>query len=742
MPTLPAEARLVVRPLPGDAEPTDVLRRFAGDARVVVLTGRWAGGAGTGALLTSEPVVTVAPDEDPFAALSRQPVVAAGGPDGAVGGGWFGCLGYPLVRWVEQIPGRDEPELRPPALLGWYDHVLRRDVAGGWTFEALWTPERSAELDRRHALLADRLRTAAARPPVGPAGADRLRTTTAGAGGPAAGLAEPRATPFRGANRAGHLAAVERSVRHIRSGELFQVNTCLRLEAAFTGSVVELHARAAATLRPAYGALLTDAAGGLASLSPERFLRRRGRQVSTEPIKGTRPRTGTDDARQAELLARSAKDAAENVMIVDLMRNDLGRVCRPGSVRVPSLLRVEPHPGVWHLVSRVEGEPAAGTGDGELLRAVFPPGSVTGAPKVRAMEVIREVEPVGRDAYTGVIGFASPVWGMELSVAIRTFEVAGGTVRLGVGGGITVDSVPMEEWRECFDKATPLLAAAGFTLDPTLAAEVPPPVTGRTTGSPQPPTVRSAGTGPGRPPEPGRVPGPDRRPERGRGLRETVPVRRGRPVGLPDHLARLDRSCREVYGVPLPDGLADDAWRRCGELGDGVLRILAVPAGTGLRMTFGPTAAPPAGPAPLVPVTRPYGSWRHLWADRRWADDAEAVAGPGRLPLLVDPAGGVVGTTRGAVLLVEDGRLVTRPLDDDVLPGVTRLRLLDEAAGAGIPIAVEPVPLDRLLAADAVLTAGSIDGVRPVPAVGARRWPYPHPLVTDLLAGPRAPAHH
>lgn len=722
MPTLPAEARLVVRPLPGDAEPTDVLRRFAGDARVVALTGRWADGAGTGALLTSEPVVTVGPDEDPFAALSRQPVVAAGGPAGAVGGGWFGSLGYPLVRWVEQVPGRDEPELRPPALLGWYDHVLRRDAAGGWTFEALWTPGRSAELDRRHALLADRLRAATA--------------------GPGGGLAEPAATPFRGVGRAGHLAAVERSVRHIRAGELFQVNTCLRLEAAFAGSVVELHARAAATLRPAYGALLTDAAGGLASLSPEQFLRRRGRQVSTEPIKGTRPRTGTDDARQAELLARSAKDAAENVMIVDLMRNDLGRVCRPGSVRVRSLLRVEPHPGVWHLVSRVDGKLAAGIGDGELLRAVFPPGSVTGAPKVRAMEVIREVEPVGRDAYTGVIGFASPVRGMELSVAIRTFEVAGGTVRLGVGGGITVDSVPMEEWRECFDKAAPLLAAAGFTLDPALAAEVPRPATIRSAGVPRPATVWSAGAAEG--PRPAMVwsagTGTGRAPEPGRGLRETVPVRRGRPVGLPDHLARLDRSCREVYGLPLPDGLADDAWQRCGDLGDGVLRILAVPTGAGLEVTVGATAPPPPGPAVLVPVTRPYGSWRHLWADRRWAADAEAAAGPGGLPLLVDPAGGVAGTTRGAVLLVEAGRLVTRPLDDDVLPGVTRLRLLDEAAAAGIPTAVEPVPLDRLLAADAVLTAGSLDGVRPVLAVGPRRWPHPHPLVTDLLAGPREPA--
>jgi para-aminobenzoate synthetase/4-amino-4-deoxychorismate lyase len=209
-----------------------------------------------------------------------------------------------------------------------------------------------------------------------------------------------------------------------------------------------------------------------------------------------------------------------------------------------------------------------------------------------------------------------------------------------------------------------------------------------------------------------------------------VLVRAGRPVELPDHLARLDRSCREVYGEPLPDGVADDAWRRCGEIGDGVLRVLA----DGRQVSFRTSGPPPADPPHLVPVTRRYGSWRHPWVDRRWAAAAEAEAGPGRLPLLLDPAGGVAGTTRACVLIVEGDRLVTRPLDDDVLPGIARLHLLDEAAAAGVPIGLEPVPLDRLLAADAVLTADSLHGVRPVESVGRRRWPEPHPLGTDLAA--------
>src|SRR5207253_3823969 len=131
-----------------------------------------------------------------------------------------------------------------------------------------------------------------------------------------------------------------------------------------------------------------------------------------------------------------------------------------GSVHTPTLLDVQPHLGVWHLVSTVEGTLRDGVTDADLVRATFPPGSVTGAPKQRAMEIIGELESRPRGIYTGAIGFASPCWGLELSVAIRTFEMARGTYRLGVGGGITADSVPMREWRECLDKASPLLSAA------------------------------------------------------------------------------------------------------------------------------------------------------------------------------------------------------------------------------------------------------------------------------------------
>ena len=184
----------------------------------------------------------------------------------------------------------------------------------------------------------------------------------------------------------------------------------------------------------------------------------------------------------------------------------------------------------------------------------------------------------------------------------------------------------------------------------------------------------------------------------------------------------------------LPDGPAGAGWQQWAAVEDGVVRIVAAPdAAGGVRLTVTPAGPRPAAGAPvLVPLARPAGPWRHPWADRRWAEDAEAAAGPGRLPLFLDGAGTVCETTRGCLLMVEAGRLVTRPLDDDVLPGVTRLQVLDEAAAAGIPVVVEPVPLDRLLAADAVLSAGSLRGVEQVAAVGARRWTTAHPLAADL----------
>jgi para-aminobenzoate synthetase / 4-amino-4-deoxychorismate lyase len=249
------------------------------------------------------------------------------------------------------------------------------------------------------------------------------------------------------------------------AGGIFQANLCIRLEAGFTGDPLDLFCKGLERLEPPYTGFIGGPWGAVASLSPELFLRRNGRKVRTAPIKGTCPRSPSAALEQRRRLLASAKDRAENVMIVDLMRNDLGRVCEFGSIRVPSLVQAEAHPGVWHLVSEVTGELREGDDDAALLRATFPPGSITGAPKIRAMEVISELESSAREAYTGSVGFVSPLAGLELNVAIRTFEFGDGRAWLGVGGGIVADSDPEAEFRECLTKAMPLVRAVGASLD-------------------------------------------------------------------------------------------------------------------------------------------------------------------------------------------------------------------------------------------------------------------------------------
>ena len=242
----------------------------------------------------------------------------------------------------------------------------------------------------------------------------------------------------------------------------------MRLDSRIDGDPLDVFLAGVEALRPDRAAYLKGPWGAVASLSPELFLERRGDHVRSAPIKGTirKPADPHAAARARETLRTSAKDRAENVMIVDLVRNDLGRVCRPGTVTADVIADPRAHTGVWHLVSEVSGRLAPGADNAALVRAAFPPGSVTGAPKVAALNVISELESTSRHVYTGAIGFASPLAGLELNVAIRTFEFAADHERvwLGVGGGIVADSDPAAEAAECLTKATPLLDAIGASV--------------------------------------------------------------------------------------------------------------------------------------------------------------------------------------------------------------------------------------------------------------------------------------
>lgn len=263
-------------------------------------------------------------------------------------------------------------------------------------------------------------------------------------------------------DRSEHLAAVETVLEHIRAGDCYQVNLTRTLEWDAPGDGVGMFS-ALASRRPAPHAMLLrlPTTGGrieIVSASPERFLAWDGREVETRPIKGTAAHPGA--------LARSAKDRAENVMIVDLARNDLGRVCVPGTIHVPELCAVERHPGLAHLVSTVRGTRRTEVGLGELLRATLPPASVTGAPKPRVLQIIEDLEPVPREVYCGAIGWFDTVRDTgDLAVAIRTFTMTSTRTRLGIGGGIVADSVPEREWEETSLKARRLLARTG-ALEP------------------------------------------------------------------------------------------------------------------------------------------------------------------------------------------------------------------------------------------------------------------------------------
>ena len=249
-------------------------------------------------------------------------------------------------------------------------------------------------------------------------------------------------------------AAVDEVRSAIERGDVYQVNLVQHLEAPFDGDAHDV-ARKLASLRPLQPSPLVTEAWSVVSASPELVLSRRGERLRTMPIKGTRPRG------EAAKLRASEKDAAEHMMIVDLERNDLSRVCEAGSVHWPELMRTHELTGVEHMVSTVEGTLRPGTGLGEILEATFPGGSVTGAPKIAAVDLIAELEPVGRGAAMGALGRVHGNGDLDLALTIRTFAIAEGSIHLWVGGGVVWDSDPAAEVEESRTKATPLLQAVG-----------------------------------------------------------------------------------------------------------------------------------------------------------------------------------------------------------------------------------------------------------------------------------------
>lgn len=249
----------------------------------------------------------------------------------------------------------------------------------------------------------------------------------------------------------------------IRSGDCYQVNLAQRFSADYEGDEWQAFCALNADNRAPFSAFIRSDQGAILSLSPERFIHLAEGRIQTRPIKGTLPRLADpeQDARQAQRLQASPKDRAENLMIVDLLRNDIGRVAVPGSVQVPELFVVEPFPAVHHLVSTITAELPAGLHATDLLRAAFPGGSITGAPKIRAMEIIEQLEPQRRNAWCGSIGYLSFCGRMDTSITIRTLTASGGKLYGSAGGGIVADSDEEAEYQETFAKVNRILRLTG-----------------------------------------------------------------------------------------------------------------------------------------------------------------------------------------------------------------------------------------------------------------------------------------
>lgn len=375
-------------------------------------------------------------DDDPLrllhAALARFAFSPVPDEDFPFQGGALGLFGYDLGRRFERLPSQASADLNTPDMaVGIYD----------WALIADHHRERLTLLCYDDACA--RLAWLEAQLPVETA---PFRLTA----------------PWRSNMTREEYGEKFRQVQaYLRSGDCYQVNLAQRFCAHYEGSEWQAFLTLNAANRAPFSAFLRLPEQAILSLSPERFIRLHNGAIETRPIKGTLPRLSDpeEDARQALRLAQSPKDRAENLMIVDLLRNDIGRVATPGSVKVPELFVVEPFPAVHHLVSTITATLPSSLHATDLLRASFPGGSITGAPKVRAMEIIEELEPQRRHAWCGSIGYLSFCGAMDTSITIRTLTAENGALYCSAGGGIVADSEEAAEYQETFDKVNRILHA-------------------------------------------------------------------------------------------------------------------------------------------------------------------------------------------------------------------------------------------------------------------------------------------
>lgn len=467
-----------------------------------------------------------------------------------------------------------------------------------------------------------------------------------------AGSARPLVT------ESGYRAGVAAVLEHIASGDIYQANLTFQAEAKVAGDPCALYAAIRSRARAGHGGIVFTGTHWLLSFSPELFFTAKEGHIATRPMKGTAP-TGADP----RTLSEDPKQRAENLMIVDLLRNDLSRLAKPGTVEVPELFAVETYPTLLQMTSTVTAELEDGKDPIDLLGAIYPCGSITGAPKIRAMEIIHALESTPRGPYTGTIGRVAPDGEAAFNVAIRTLTLKAGddVARLGLGSGIVADSRASEEWRECLAKGAFVATHRPFDLIETMGFD------------PQ--------------------------------------------VGIADldrHLARLKRSA-EALDFPFDRHEARNELQAATfRAGPSLVRMLLSRTGA-MAIEVRPLPGAPAGPVEVAVVPLPVASadfrLRHKTTDRAFHDDACATAGTFEV-LFRDLQGHLTEGSFTSLFVERDGRLLTPPLSRGLLPGIRRERLIAEGR------AVE-ADLTEADLADGFFIGNAVRGL--LPAVLARR---------------------
>jgi para-aminobenzoate synthetase component I len=639
--------------------------------------------------------------------LLAQLLVSARLPSGAgpMSAGLMGYLAYDLKDELEALPRTSLDDLGLPHMLLYAPSLLV-------VHDRLTGRSHAAVPLRRHsawdaAEIFERFLAMAAEPV--PASSVDLAAT----GEPGSNFTPPE-----------YRTAVQQVIDYIAAGDVYQVNLSQRFQAPFQGDAFALF-RHLFELNPApFFAFVQGGDHQIVSTSPERFLLQAGRRVETRPIKGTRPRGRTveqDDAMRREL-AESVKDDAELSMIVDLLRNDLGKVCRAGSVCVTEHKRMEAWRNVYHLVSIVEGELEAGKTSVDLIRAAFPGGSITGCPKVRAMEIIDELEPCRRHVYCGSIGYIGFDDCMDLSIAIRTATVTGGRLCFSVGGGIVFDSDPQAEFEETLQKAHTLMAACRTGQR---SQNSPTPVAW-CNGRLQPLDVTFVGAA-----DPGLL--------YGYGFFETIRVDAGRAPLLEEHLARFYRTWEALMPMQAPDvswasviaqvvtanGLNDRgaavkllATRGSRDKPPWDFTLLATARPYTHRLAGRPRPAISIGTYPHPRQTPLAGhktlNYLYYLMAGRWAH-----AGGFDEALILNPDGTVSETHTANLLVIEEDEVI-RPASPAVLPGVMAGCAGRTLAAWGYRIVERPIKPEGLLSAGQVLAANALMGVVPVACIDGR----------------------